>query len=108
MERSKAIFDWIFGIRGGSNKKYQLYYLASPNVGLSRDALEARRRRESDSLTSIRKLSSSIKSLSSVWSFLHTKHDLYTASKLADRARGASGTGDGATTSELKKSYGGG
>jgi len=99
MPRSKAIFDWIFGLGG---RHYELYYLQSPNVGLSEEAVEARREREARSLASVEKFAESMKTMRDVWSFLNERHDLYTASKLADRARNA-----GEDASDLvKKSYG--
>ena len=43
MDRSRAIFDWIFSL---DNAHYQLHYLESPNVGLSDTAIQARVERE--------------------------------------------------------------
>jgi predicted nucleic acid-binding protein len=56
-------------------------------VGLDDSALEARRHREAASLASVRTLSRRYgTSLSDVWQFLHTKHDLYAAAQLVARS----------------------
>jgi hypothetical protein len=56
-------------------------------VGLDDAALEARRHREAASLASVRRLSRRYgTSLSDVWKFLHTKHDLYAAAQLVARS----------------------
>jgi hypothetical protein len=94
----QAIFDWIFSVpsRPGDaaaaadnndDTKYELHYLSSPNVGLDDAALEARRQREASSLASVRTLSAVHSgSLSDVWKFLHTEHDLYAAALLVARS----------------------
>ena len=114
MPRSKAIFDWIYGIATANNQSnvYQLYYLESPNVGLSNEAIAARKEREMKSLTVVETMSNTMDTLSGVWRFLNTRHDLYTASKLIERARG--GKQDESTDENtypandmVKKSYGG-
>jgi uncharacterized SAM-binding protein YcdF (DUF218 family) len=85
MPRTKAIFDWIFGI---DNKKgYALYYLESPDIGLSNDVLKARLAKEHRSLESVKILADSHRSLASVWHFLHTQHALYAAGSLVERAQ---------------------
>ncbi|GKY92408.1 hypothetical protein MPSEU_000211400 [Mayamaea pseudoterrestris] len=102
MERTRAIFDWIFGL---DNKKgYVLHYLESPDVGLSPEALYARSMRETNSLKSVKQLADSHQSIGSVWKFLHTEHSLYTASKLVERGNLA--TKSAPTSDLLRKSYG--
>jgi hypothetical protein len=106
MDRSKAIFDWIFSIppfpenthpvsdpptqgqhaaaTGGS--PYELHYLSCPDAGLlEEEALEARRVRERASLGSVRKLASQHLTMGQVWEFLHARHDLYAAPQLVAR-----------------------
>jgi hypothetical protein len=98
MDRSKAIFDWIFGIGG----QYELFYFASKDVGLSGEALEARRVHETKSASTVRdKLAPQFSTLPAVWGFLMEKHDLYSASKLIDGTTNAHGRDDA-----LKASYG--
>lgn len=104
MERSKAIFDWIFTT--APVQSYKLYYLSSPDTGLSESALEARREREARSLVSVQKLSQEYRTMSAVWSFLNTKHDLYTAKTLIQRGAAKTAKGE-AVSDEIKKSYGG-
>ena len=107
MERSKAIFDWIFGV--GSNN-YELYYLSTPNDGLSQEALEVRRQHEArGKKTVLTKLSKQYTTLPAVLEFLTSNHDFYSASKLVERAATstASNVFDPRSVA-LKLSYGGG
>ncbi|KAJ8598821.1 hypothetical protein CTAYLR_008662 [Chrysophaeum taylorii] len=78
VERSKAIFEWIF------YGDYELTFVQTPAVGLSEEALAARRDREETSLASVRKLATAYPTLKHIHTFLTTHHDLYTAHKLAD------------------------
>lgn len=103
MQRSRAIFEWIYNLPGVH--PYELSYLASTNVGLSEEALHERRLREANSLQNIFRLKRTYRSMRQVWNFLNTQHDLYTASKLvaASAEAGVAGESD-----LLKLSYGGG
>lgn len=102
MDRTKAIFDWIFGI---DDDGYKLYYLSSENVGLTATGLEARRLHEQKGAMSVtERLAPQYMSLKDVWGFLTQKHDLYTASKLVDRARQSDVVN--ARSGSLKESYG--
>jgi hypothetical protein len=53
MDRTKAIFDWIFGIDNPRTNPYHLAYFASANVGLSDEALQARYHHEQRSAETI-------------------------------------------------------
>lgn len=102
MPRTKAIFDWIFGLE---SKKYQLFYLESSDVGLSEEALNARIHKEHKALESVKLLANQYKSLREVWTFLNTQHDLYSSSKLVlrgEQVEQSENVGD-----LIRKSYGG-
>ena len=110
MDRSAAIFDWVFAAGppppGGGGAPYApLAYLATPDDGLSGDAVTARAARESRSAKNVRaRLAPSHGTLREIHAFLTTRHDLYTAEKLAERAaRPASAAKD----PSLLLSYGG-
>jgi hypothetical protein len=105
MARTRAIFEWIFSA-GPVSHPYRLYYLQSPNVGLSGDALAARQEKETQSVASVQNLSQQYPRLGDVWRFLNTHHTLYTASKLVDRAKAS--PVDPAVNDLVKRSYGGG
>lgn len=108
MARTKIIFDWIFlqCDKDGRRPKYNLNYLSSENVGLSEEAVQARKEREAKSEETVReKLSPKYQSLKDVWGFLNQHHSLYTASKLVERARG---NGDALASAMVKQSYGAG
>lgn len=104
MDRSKAIFDWIFGIDATD---YELYYFSSANTGLSDAAIAARRKREASSLRSVQKLSQTYRTMADVWIFINTQHDLYAASKLVQQRGSDSAKESNSDADELvKKSYG--
>ncbi len=114
MGRTKLIFDWIFHApNGGKNNNgnddtpYELFYLSVPDVGLSEDAIEARRQKESKSAATVKNhLSQKYKSIEEVFEFLTTEHSFYTASSLVER-----GMDDGTAQDKVGKlvqdSYGG-
>ena len=104
MERTKAIFDWIFGL-DSPGTAYELAYLESPDVGLEDDALEARKEKEAKSLANVQRFAKEYRSMRQVWSFLNQRHDLYTASKLVE---GGESHLDTQSAELVKKSYGGG
>jgi len=114
MARSKAIFDWIYGTKpinandiGGN--KYELYYLSTPNDGLSQEALEVRRQHEAKGQKTVQtKLSKQYTTLPEVLGFLTSNHDFFSASKLVERASttAASNVFDPRSMA-LKLSYGG-
>jgi hypothetical protein len=100
MARTIAIFDWIFSL---GKENYNLFYLQSKDVGLSPEALDARQRKENESIATIQGFARKYRSLGQVWSFLNTKHDLYTAKKLVERGK----PGHQPKIAEsVKKSYG--
>lgn len=127
MNRTAAIFDWIFGLttttttttasgnkqqqhQHDHNSPYRLYYLSSKNVGLTADALRARQEREAASLENVRRYAQTYATdLGTVYRFLTTQHALYTATKLVDRASSSSAQAHSSETTDLvKMSYGGG
>jgi hypothetical protein len=76
MPRTKAIFEWVFGLDGDN---YELAFEASPNRGLTAAGLEARTAREQRSLGNVQKLRSSITTLRDFHRWLFTEHDAYSA-----------------------------
>ncbi|KAL9187301.1 hypothetical protein ACHAXT_001404 [Thalassiosira profunda] len=108
MQRSKAIFDWIFhvpaAIEPASEAPYELYYLSCNNVGLSKEALDLRKSHEARGEASVHKLAGEYTTLKGVWEFLTTKHDFYAAEKLVRRGMGE--TTGSSSDNLLKVSYG--
>ena len=87
IERTKAIFDWVYGVENNDDAPYRLYYLASENVGLSDEAIAARTAHEAKGATRVRtQLAPQHPTLRSIWHFLTHDHDLYTATKLVEGA----------------------
>ena len=102
MARTKAIFDWIFNV-DPPIIGYELYYLESPDIGLSDEAVEARIKKENKSIESIQRFTQQYTTLPDVWKFMHQNHDLYTAGKLVERGRQQP---NDSVTEIIKKSYG--
>lgn len=104
MSRTAAIFDWIFLLLDGNPQQYQLFYLSSENVGLSEEAVRARKQREDQSAINVReRLSQTYTTLPEVYNFMTTKHSLYSAGQLVERAQGVQ---DDEASIMVKKSYG--
>lgn len=145
MDRTRAIFDWIYNLdeidpksdlqqrphhrNGNPNQlssilekssktttptttsnlqRHHLYYLSSPDTGLTNEALHARAKKEESGLQQVHEYSKKYKTLLDVWSFLTHHHGLYTAEQLVDRARGDQTKDNpaGAVNQLIKKSYG--
>lgn len=113
MDRTIRIFDWIFSFPptdGAATSTstdlsllYDLYYLESPNAGLTSEAIQARKKREATSLLRVDQLSEDKKSLRDVHEFLTQDHALYTSKHLIERGRDIGGNSVGDT---VKLSYG--
>jgi uncharacterized SAM-binding protein YcdF (DUF218 family) len=139
MDRTMAIFDWIFldcthsksenkdhastrkkskrtkttrnvakkNDDNNNDDNYELYYLQSPNVGLTPEAVQARKEREDSSAKTVRNiLAPKYTTLSEVYQFLTQDHSLYTAGKLVERARSGSTSAGGQTSLMVQQSYG--
>jgi len=111
MDRTREIFQWIFGAENtalqGSSHPYELYFLSCSNDGLSEEAIHARKEHEERGARNVKEnLSKRYITLQDIWAFLTTDHDFYSAEKLAKK-----GTSEGAILSSnnnaaLKNSYG--
>ena len=97
MPRSKAIFDWIFGAKGGANQTpYRLRYFQTDNQGITKEGVAAREEREAKSLIGVKKLSKIHTSLKSVLCFLMRDHRMYNVKGLDTQEK---------ISEDLKKSY---
>ncbi|KAL7431089.1 hypothetical protein ACHAXM_002520 [Skeletonema potamos] len=109
IHRTKAIFDWIFSVpatKGGPSTNYELFYLSCNNVGLSNEAVEARRSHEKrGEMNVVGNLARQYTNLNSVLEFMTTKHDFYAANKLVRQSLG-DGNGEKRSGNLLKLSYG--
>ena len=111
--RSKAIFDWIFHASSpkniGINCSYNMLYLACENIGLTDEAIKARKEHEMRGELNVKeKLSREFPSLFDVWRFLTSHHDFYSAEKLVDRTKKANNkNAPDISSNTLKESYGG-
>ena len=113
MDRTKLIFDWIFGAalgersdKSSSKNDYKLTYLSTPNVGLSEQAITARTEREQSSAMNLRtKIIPNYSTLREIYTFITQEHSLYNAVALSKRGRGVDGT-ESVVDNKIKQSYG--
>jgi uncharacterized SAM-binding protein YcdF (DUF218 family) len=82
MARSRAIFEWIFGLEPG---KYSLHFEATPNDGLDGRLLERRIEKEAAALKSLRELATRVRDLPALHRWVHTEHNAYTVRGWAGR-----------------------
>lgn len=75
MPRTEAIFRWVFGATPG--RGYDLSFESTEDIGLSPETLEARAERERASLAAVRRLASSLTTLSGIHQWLFTEHGAY-------------------------------
>ena len=76
MPRTRAIFEWLFGLDGGT---YELTFEASPNCGVSADAERFRTEKEQLALTGFRSVQQRIRSLRQLHDWFFTEHQAYSA-----------------------------
>ena len=76
MPRTRAIFEWLFGLDGG---RYELTFEASPNHGMASDAERLRTEKEHQALTGFRSVQQRISSLPGLNEWLFTEHQAYSA-----------------------------
>jgi hypothetical protein len=82
MARSRAIFEWIFGL---TPARYELHFEASPDDGLDSMLLERRRAKETASLAALRPVMERIQDFETLHRWMHVEHDAYTARGWASR-----------------------
>mmetsp|Transcript_56482 Transcript_56482/g.83971 ORF Transcript_56482/g.83971 Transcript_56482/m.83971 type:complete len:346 (-) Transcript_56482:429-1466(-) len=109
MDRSKAIFDWVFSAPPVAMSPYRLSYMTTENIGLSEEAIESRKQHERKGAVNVKQnLSKHYTTLYDIWQFLTQNHDFYSASKLVDKAKKAEDDAEqnrDETSSVLKQSY---
>jgi len=119
MARTKKIFDWIYSAPAATTTRatkttstnpgegYDLYYLESPNAGMTSEVVEARKEREASSSKSVDFLSKKHSTLLDVYRFLTQEHALYEAKKLVDRGHATiADVEEGSVKDSVKRSYG--
>ncbi len=80
MERTEAIFRWVFGL--APDLGYELFFETVPDVGMPSADLEFRCARERTSLSRVEALRARILTMSGLHEFLFTGHDAYSAAGL--------------------------
>jgi len=76
MPRTRAIFEWVFGL---DDRLYELTFEASPDAGITPDALQFRREKERQGLAGFEQVKQRIQSLHELHEWLFTAHQAYSA-----------------------------
>lgn len=76
MPRTQAIFDWVFGFEPG---RYELRYAASPNRGLTQEAVATREGWERRGIERLERTKQEVRTLAEFHRWLFTRHDAYSA-----------------------------
>jgi hypothetical protein len=74
MPRSRAIFEWVFGMEPD---RYELQFVASPDVGMEPLLLDRRRAKEAAGIESLREITARLRDLPSLHCWLHSEHAAY-------------------------------
>jgi hypothetical protein len=76
MQRSRAIFEWVYGLTPG---RYQLQFEATPDQGFDPILVERRRVKEAAALRALEPIMARIRDLDSFHRWIYTEHQAYTA-----------------------------
>jgi uncharacterized SAM-binding protein YcdF (DUF218 family) len=82
MARTRAIFQWVFGLHGGDTP-YTLTFEAVSDDGLDPHLLQIRHEKEAQGLARLLPLAEQIRTLAALHHFLFTQHDAYAVARLA-------------------------
>jgi uncharacterized SAM-binding protein YcdF (DUF218 family) len=75
MQRTEAIFRWVFGLSPSSG--YELSFETVDNAGVSEEALDLRAAKERAALEQIKQISQRISTLSQLHQWMYTEHGAY-------------------------------
>ncbi|MFO7945042.1 MAG: YdcF family protein [Anaerolineales bacterium] len=78
LERVKRIFTWIYDLLPLPHS-FHLSFASAPNRGLRGDLLQARIKKEENSIKSLQPLTERIQTLAEFHSWFYTEHEAYTA-----------------------------
>lgn len=82
MARTRAIFQWVFGLSSGDTS-YTLTFEKVSDEGLDPHLLQIRREKEAQGLEKLLPLTEQIRTLPTLHHFLFTQHDAYAVARLA-------------------------
>ena len=80
IERTRTIFEWVFGLDVRPGSSYSLNFEDVPDQGMDEELLSARMEREKESLQYILKLKERIRTLREFHHWLFTEHGAYSVS----------------------------
>ncbi len=75
LERTRAIFEWVFGLL--PDKRYELTFHGTANLGLAADLVKRRVERERASLSQLKVCMQSVRTLAEMHRFVFQEHDAY-------------------------------
>jgi len=87
LRRLELAFKWVYQL-SPTPYPFQLQFIASPDRGMNKDLLQARREKENKSTAKLQKLSAGISTLKEFHTWLYSKHEAYAAGKIPTRHHG--------------------
>ena len=75
VSRTEKIFRWVYGL--DARRQYRLTFDATSNVGLDKNVLDERRKREQMSIQNVDRMAARIQSIKDFHTWLFTEHTLY-------------------------------
>ncbi|MBC8167085.1 MAG: YdcF family protein [Bryobacteraceae bacterium] len=79
MQRTRAIFEWIYSMEAAA---YYLEFLASPNDGLTAEAVSARVAKENLSLATVQQLRRELRNTRDLHNWMYTRHQAYSTESI--------------------------
>jgi len=88
MPRTRAIFEWVYGLDSSPGGPYHLYFEEVSDEGMDENLLRARIEREKESLEHVLKLKKEIRTFEQFHRWLFNAHGAYTVSVEPGRVTG--------------------
>ena len=88
MPRTRAIFEWVYGLPSPGNHVYELYFEAVPDEGMDEELLKIKIKREEERLEHVLRLQEEIRTFQQFHQWLFTVHGAYAAAVEPVRIKG--------------------
>ena len=88
MPRTRAIFEWVYGLSSPVDKEYELYFEAVSDEGMDKELLKIKIQREKERLEHVLRLQEEIRTFQQFHQWLFTGHGAYAAAVKPVRIKG--------------------
>ena len=88
MPRTRAIFEWVYGLPSPGNHVYELHFEAVPDEGMDEELLKIKIKREKERLEHVLRLQEEIRTFQQFHQWLFTVHGAYAAAVEPVRIKG--------------------